>query len=125
MAVAATANGIARVIVLEPRLGAGVAGVISVISLIVLIQVIAFLALRRQPARSRTQLAAVATAWLLMTVAFEFIIGHYVDGETWSELAANYNLLQGRLWPIVLASIVCAPFWWGRVDRGSSAVRHF
>jgi hypothetical protein len=122
MALAATVNGIVRVVVLEPWLGERVAGVISVISAIVILQVIAFFSLRRHPAASRTQLAAIAAAWLLMTIAFEFIFGRYVEGMTWRELAANYNLLQGRLWPIVLVSIFCAPFWWGRVSPNRRAV---
>jgi hypothetical protein len=101
MAVAATVNGIVRVVVLEPPLGERVAGVISVISAIVILQAIAFFSLRRHPATSRKQLAAIAAAWLLMTIAFEFIFGHFVDNKSWSELLADYNLVQGRLWPVV------------------------
>ena len=119
MAVAASANGIFRVIVLEPRLGAKMAGVISAISAILLIQLIAFLSLRGEPARSWKQLVAVAIVWLVLTVAFEFVLGHYVDGKTWSEIADDYNLLDGNLWPVVLASIVAAPFIWGRVSPSS------
>lgn len=46
------------------------------------------------------------------TIAFEFLFGHYVDGASWQELLADYNLFAGRLWPIVLASIAAAPFVW-------------
>jgi hypothetical protein len=120
MAVAATVNGIVRVVVLEPPLGERVAGVISVISAIVILQAIAFFSLRRHPATSRKQLAAIAAAWLLMTIAFEFVFGHFVDNKSWSELLANYNLVQGRLWPVVLASIFAAPLVWGRVERASA-----
>lgn len=117
MAVAATINGIVRVVVLEPRLGQRIAGWISVLSAIVLLQAVGFFSLRRHPATSRKQLAAIAAAWLLMTIAFEFLFGHFVDNKSWSELLANYNLLQGRLWPAVLASIFAAPLVWGRLER--------
>jgi hypothetical protein len=122
MAVAASANGIFRVIVLEPRLGAKMAGVISAISAVAIIQLIAFLAVGGQRVRSWRQLAAVAIAWLLLTIAFEVILGRYVDRKSWTELVADYNLLEGRLWPVVLASVFAAPFVWGRVGTARSAV---
>ena len=63
---------------------------------------------------SRSQRIGIASLWLCLTVGFEFTFGHYVDRKSWTELLANYNLLDGHLWPLVLASLVCAPFIWGR-----------
>lgn len=113
MAIALTLNGIAREIALVPRLGAPVAGVISAITGITLIQLIARQTFQ-QKRTSLRQLAAIATVWLLMTLGFEFGFGHYVDRKSWDELFANYNLLEGNLWPVVLLSVVVAPFLWGR-----------
>ena len=36
--------------------------------------------------------------WLGMTLAFEFLFGHYIAGKSWSLLLADYNLAAGRLW---------------------------
>ena len=47
---------------------------------------------------------------MILTGGFEFAVGLSVDHKTMSELLANYNLLRGHLWPIVLATLVCAPF---------------
>lgn len=55
--------------------------------------------------------------WTTLTVAFEFIFGHYVDRKSWSELAANYAIWNGRLWPLVLLSLILAPFIWTRRRR--------
>jgi hypothetical protein len=63
---------------------------------------------------SRSQRIAIASLWLCLTVGFEFTFGHYVDRKSWTELLANYNLFDGHLWPLVLASLVCAPFLWCR-----------
>ncbi len=56
-----------------------------------------------------SQLLRVGAAGLLGTVLFEFSFGHYVDGKSWGELAADYNLAKGRLWPLVLLTIFSAP----------------
>ncbi len=47
--------------------------------------------------------------WFAATVAFEFIFGHYVMGHPWEKLLADYNLLKGRLWSLVLLIDLAAP----------------
>jgi len=121
MAAAMSLNGIFRVTVLVPRWGELWAGVASAASGIALIQLISREALRheRPPIRQRF---AISSLWFLLTVAFEFTFGHYVDGKTWSELIANYNLFARHLWPIVLSTLVAAPFVWGRYgDAGETS----
>jgi peptidoglycan biosynthesis protein MviN/MurJ (putative lipid II flippase) len=111
MAVAMSANGVARVLLLEPRFGARWAGVLSAITGITLIQLIGRWAIRRAGPASQLELASVTVLWLVLTVGFEFAVNLSVDHKTMSELLANYNLLRGHRWPIVLATLVCAPFW--------------
>jgi hypothetical protein len=113
MAVAMTLNGIVRVTLLVPRWGEAVAGLISAVLGILLIQVIVWRALGAEHPSSAQRLA-IAALWLMLTVGFECTFGHWIGGKSWSELWANYNLAQGKLWPIVLASIVAAPFLWER-----------
>lgn len=59
--------------------------------------------------------------WLTLTVAFEFLFFHYVAGHSWAELAANYDLAAGRLWPLLLAWITVAPalfrYLWKQLQR--------
>lgn len=47
--------------------------------------------------------------WLGLTVAFEFLFGHYVIGHPWERLFMDYNILKGRLWILVLIWITVAP----------------
>jgi hypothetical protein len=112
MAMAMTLNGIFRVTVLVPRWGETVAGLISAGLGILLIQAIVWRALHAERPSSIQRLG-MAALWLMLTVGFECTFGRWV-GKSWSELWANYNLAQGKLWPIVLASLVAAPFLWGR-----------
>jgi hypothetical protein len=44
-----------------------------------------------------------------MTIVFEFGFGHYVDGDSWSELLENYNVAAGGLWIMVLVWIGFGP----------------
>jgi len=45
-----------------------------------------------------------------MTVCFEFFFGHYVAGHPWSRLFHDYNILDGRIWGLLLVWITVAPY---------------
>ncbi len=47
--------------------------------------------------------------WLVLTVAFEFLFGHFVMGHSWTTLFQDYNILAGRMWSIVLVRVTTAP----------------
>ena len=66
----------------------------------------------RLSARSSAQLLGVGFIWLVLTIAFEFLFGHYEAGASWETLTAEYNLLRGRLWPLVLLATFLAPWFW-------------
>ena len=55
------------------------------------------------------QAIAIGLIWLVMTVVFEFLFGHYVIGHSWKKLFHDYNILEGRVWVLVLAWITVAP----------------
>lgn len=59
---------------------------------------------------SSGQALAIGGIWLALTVAFEFLFGHYVMGHPWSRLFHDYNLLEGRLWVLVLVWTFIAPY---------------
>jgi apolipoprotein N-acyltransferase len=58
--------------------------------------------------------------WLVLTVAFEFLFGHFVMGHPWERLFHDYNLLAGRVWVLVLLWIAAAPLIFFRMARGRS-----
>ena len=70
--------------------------------------------------QSAPQALLVGLIWAVITVAFEFLFGHYAMGHPWSRLWDDYNVLAGRLWMCVLAWIATAPLvfymWHNRVD---------
>ncbi len=48
--------------------------------------------------------------WLIMTILFEFIFGHFIMGNPWLRLLHGHNLFQGRLWLLVLIWTTVAPY---------------
>ena len=59
----------------------------------------------------RTRGFGLGTAWVALTVAFEFLAGHYVSGNGWERLFADYNVFRGRIWILVLVAKLLAPLW--------------
>lgn len=55
------------------------------------------------------ELWLAGSMWLVMTVIFEFLFGHFVIGHSWQKLFFDYNLLAGRLWSVVLLATLLAP----------------
>lgn len=51
----------------------------------------------------------IGSIWFLLTIAFEFLAGHYLFGSSWKKLLADYNLAQGRIWILVLLSTLLSP----------------
>jgi hypothetical protein len=60
--------------------------------------------------QSSAQAIAIGLMWLVMTVAFEFLFGHYVIKHPWSKLLYDYNVFEGRIWVLVLLWILVAPY---------------
>jgi hypothetical protein len=125
LAVVMSGNGIFRELVLAPQLGRGNADLVSAILGVGIILGITGLFFRRLRGEPTARLAAISALLVVLTVAFEFLLGHYVDGKSWSDLAANYALWEGRLWPILLLIIALTPFIWGRwsMPRGRASLR--
>lgn len=64
---------------------------------------------------SLKQAMMIGLTWLVLTIAFEFLFGHYVAGHPWSRLLSDYNIFTGRLWLLVLVWLVMAPLLFYRV----------
>ena len=65
--------------------------------------------------QSTTQAFTIGGIWLIMTVIFEFLFGHFVAGHSWSRLFMDYNILNGRVWVLVLLWVFISPFVFYRV----------
>jgi hypothetical protein len=109
------ANGAIRVVVLQPRLGEDLARQVASLSGVALVFLVSWAFVGASPSATRRQLWGVGVLWVCATVAFEFLFGHFVSGLSWHALLADYNLLQGRLWSLILISVCLGPWLCGAV----------
>ena len=107
------ANGFVRVLVLEPRLGEVLARQVATAFGVAIVVAVAGTFVRRRPHHGSAALLGIGVFWLLLTLAFEFLFGHYVAGASWQELLADYDVLEGRFWPLVLLAVLLGPWLWG------------
>jgi hypothetical protein len=104
------ANGAARVAVLQPRLGEDRARQVASLTGVVLVFLISWLFLRATPHATARQFLWIGVGWFGATLAFEFLFGHFVSGLSWSALLADYNILRGRLWLLIVISVCLGPW---------------
>jgi hypothetical protein len=65
---------------------------------------------------SAGQAISIGLLWLGMTVAFEFLFGHYVAKRPWRDLLHDYNLFAGRVWLVVVVWVTIAPYVFYRLQ---------
>ena len=114
-------NGALRNAVLTPRLGEFGGHITSTILLCIAILIVTWLTIAwMRPAKS-TDALLIGGGWVLMTVGVEFLVGHYVFGTSWARLLADYDLVGGRVWLLVLATSAFAPLSMARARNLLSA----
>ena len=113
--VAESLNGTVRILWLVPSLGELRAHQISFITGSFLVLTIATLFVRWLQASRVSQLLGIGVLWLLLTVAFEIVLGRFIFAYSWEQIAADYNLLQGGLMPIGLVLLTLSPLIAGKI----------
>jgi hypothetical protein len=105
----AIANGVVRESILSKRMNQVRAQQVSSVTGAAVMIVYALFLHRALPFASPEQAWTYGFIWLSLTIAFEFAFGRLVVKHSWRELLADYNVLEGKLWPLVLAAITVAP----------------
>ncbi len=105
----AIANGVFRNSVVSPRIGEHGGHIFSTISLCLIILIVAWATIGWIGPRTSRDALQVGVLWVAMTVGFEFLAGHYVFGNPWEKLFADYNVARGRIWILVLVANLTAP----------------
>lgn len=119
MAVAMSANGIFRELVLKRVLSATVADVLSAIIGILLIGLITRVGFAGMNRRTPGSLAVASISLVLLTVAFETVLGIVVDHKSTTEILEHYAFWHGQLWPLVLCFLAWTPFFWAERPRAA------
>jgi hypothetical protein len=111
----AIANGALRSFWIIPQTGETIGRAVSTLLLCGLILYFTWISIRWIGPSSTGQALTVGILWLCLTLAFEFLVGHYVSGNAWSDLLADYDVTRGRIWILVLVFTLLAPLWTARL----------
>lgn len=61
------------------------------------------------PFQSGQQAWRIGLLWTALTIVWEFVFGRFVMGHQWSRLLGDYAIWRGRLWCLVLLSVLFLP----------------
>jgi hypothetical protein len=116
--VIAVLNGALRELLLKPVAGEHVAHLASTIILCAAIIIVALFTSSWVGMKAAHDAFLVGLLWVVLTVAFEFLAGHYLFGNSWETLLADYNVFQGRVWLLVLLTNLLAPLlaFYGKIS---------
>jgi len=101
LSVLAVVNGGVREALVRPRFGEKAGHLSSTVILAAVILIVAGLSKSWIGVRTISEAWLVGAIWLSMTLAFEFLAGHYLFKNPWSKIFADYNTLAGRVWILI------------------------
>jgi hypothetical protein len=104
-------NGLLRFGTLDRLLPPRASGIVSGILGVIIIIGASRPFLREERPQTMADLYRVAGTWLILTMLFEAGLGMF-SGLTWREMLGSYAIWEGELWPLILISVVVAPFAW-------------
>ena len=108
--VLAILNAAFRETVLGPLIGHPVALPLSGFLFSILIFLVTLALIPKLSRPSTLPYWAIGGAWVLLTLAFEFIFGHFVMGKAWGEILEIFNVCQGNLMSLVLIAVAVSPY---------------
>ena len=109
LAALAILNGLFRSLVMTPWIGDPAGHLISTALLCVAIFVVTWCTISWIGPSTRRGALLIGVLWVGMTIAFEFVAGHYLFGNSWEKLFTDYNVARGRVWSLVLVATLLAP----------------
>ncbi len=108
----AVLNGGARLAWLIPYFSETAGRALSTIALCGLVFVVAWLTISWMRPLGVADALRLGLLWLLLTLAFEFLAGHYLFHQPWAVLLKDYDLSRGRISGVaVLVVVLFAPLW--------------
>jgi hypothetical protein len=106
----AFANGAIREIWILPKSGELAAHALSSVTLCLAILLLSWGTIGWIGPQSSRHAWTIGGLWVVLTLAFEFLAGHFVFGNPWSRLLADYNIVRGRIWVLVIVTTALAPW---------------
>jgi len=109
LAVFAVANGAVRGALMAPLMPELCAHQLSTATGAAGVFLITLALIKRLGAKRPAHYWLAGVQWVVMTVAFEFLFGRLAMGHSRERLLHDYNLVEGRVWPLFLAALLVSP----------------
>jgi len=117
----AVGNGALRDGVISPRIGEVPGRAVSTVILAGLVLLVARIMIRWIRPLSSAGAWNVGIFWVALTLAFEFLAGRYLFGNSWERILSDYDVTRGRIWLLVPLVTLVAPGWaWRRLRRDAA-----
>ena len=113
----ANVNGALRELWLIPQLGEQLGRVVSPLILSGLVLLVSWLAIGWIAPANGADALKIGVLWLVLTLGFEFLVGHYGFGKPWAVLLEDYHIERGRIWVLVLLTVLLAPLWTAKLRQ--------
>lgn len=110
MMIAAILNGALRTQILAPLLGPDWALPASGITLSLLVFLLAWLLLPVAGVSRTREALATGSLWVALTLAFEYLFGHFIAGKSWDEIHQVFDVTQGNLFVLVVITLGVSPW---------------
>ena len=83
---------------------------VAVLALIILARLYAQ---KVRPTRWLQDALECSFIWVILTLSFEFLVGHYLLNNPWAVIIQEYHLAEGRWWVLVPTTEFIAPLFLG------------
>ncbi|WP_132056134.1 hypothetical protein [Pseudocnuella soli] len=101
-------NGALRDLGYKKRLGEAAAHRLSTITLILFFALYIGWAIQKFPPENISKAWLAGLLWLVMTLLLETGMG-LKQGKSWRQIAADYDITQGRIWILIPLWVLVAP----------------
>ena len=122
IAVLSVGNGVFRESVLVPSIGYSLALPLSGITLSVIVFVVTCLSFEFFGRQGALGYFLMGTQWVVMTLLFEFVFGHYVLSKSWSDILQVFDIMKGNFFVIVLAVSLISPILVAKIKGALDAL---
>ena len=58
----------------------------------------------------KSGLVLVGVTWSVLTIGFEYVLGHLVMGVPLDILLTDYDILSGRIWSLLPITVLASPY---------------
>ncbi|RLA53183.1 MAG: hypothetical protein DRR42_05600 [Gammaproteobacteria bacterium] len=110
IAIAAALIGLTSGAVLFDRFGNYASHVLEVSMMVVMIYSLSYVFVSTHQLLNVRLLLGIGTAWVVLTLGLELLIGHYALGEPWARLRRFYRIEEGQLYSIALLVLLASPY---------------